>query len=141
MKCLPCFWFKRNRAKYNISSRKGSDADSNEIIPTVTSVSPLPLLPDTPIDTNYESIMDSSVNRRTTINNEQPLSILSVERDDYGKTTPKQPSQVLYDDGIELYATVDKTRVAKNSLKRKTDAKNTNDIALLQSPLSTSGTA
>jgi hypothetical protein len=135
MKFLPCFCFKRNRGAYNISSKKLSYANSSSIIPTVTSA-PLPLSPAILIKSDYENIIGSSGDGKIGINNEQRASTTSMECDGYAKITPIRLSQQSFNDDTELYATVDKTRKAKNAIRIKTDA-----AALPQGSLSATTTA
>jgi len=133
MKFSLCCCLQRNRPTHNISSRKVSFANSDSIIPTITSA-PLPLSTDIPIESPYERVIGLSDDREISINNEQLTSTTSMESDGYQKIIPIRLSQLSLDDDTELYATVDKTRKAKNAIRRKTDT------ALTQGSLSASAT-
>jgi hypothetical protein len=137
MKFLLCC-LKRNHAKYDVSSTKLSYTNSNAIIPTVTSA-PLPVSPDIPVVPTYENIIRSPVDGKIGINNEQPASTASMESDGYATITSTRALKLSFDD-TELYATVDKTRKAKNALKIKIDATSATDAALSQGSLPASAT-
>jgi hypothetical protein len=94
MKSRFCFCFKRNRASYNISSEHISYTNSNAIISTIPSVC-----------------------QQINTDNEYPTSTKTTSNDQIN-IIPKHLSQpTLEEDFSELYATVDKTRQAKNSIK------------------------
>jgi len=108
-----CFCFKRNRASYNISSKKISYTNSNEIISTITS--PTSDLPSKP---HYENLTDSSDDRQIDMNNEYLTSTTSMKCNGHMSITSERLSQPLLEDYSELYATVDKTKRAKNSIRK-----------------------
>jgi hypothetical protein len=62
-----------------------------------------------------------------------------MESDGYATITSTRALKLSFDD-TELYATVDKTRKAKNALKIKIDATSATDAALSQGSLPASAT-
>jgi hypothetical protein len=127
MKFLLCFCFKRNRTASNISSKTISYTPSNSVLPSVTSA-PFSVSSDLPDESNEKEI------------NKYLATTTSMECDGYAKIRQRQSLQPLFDDDTELYATIDKTRKAKNAIRTKIDDTNTIDAHLPQRPLSASTT-
>ena len=113
-----CFCLKRNRNEYDISSKQRSDV----IMSTVTSP-PTSLSPNLPMKSNYENLQDLVDEEENDTDKTYSSSIVLRDYDGYAKIVPVGSLQPSFcdDNGAELYATVDKTRIAKNSIRVKSD--------------------
>jgi hypothetical protein len=123
-----CFCLKRDRDTYSLSSRNNDQTDANTIIPTVT-IAPVPSSSDIPIDasgSHYEKIMDLVGDKGTSAINDHRTSTTTSNDGGYAKITPVRSQQKPFVDDTELYATIDKTKKAKNRIR--TDETSTIDV-------------
>jgi hypothetical protein len=101
-----CFCFKRNRASYQISYKTSN-----------VRISQVPPSSDEASNPHYENITDLSDDRQIEANNQYSIPTTSMTCNAHTNIKSERLSQPPLEDYSGLYATVDKTRRAKNSIR------------------------
>ena len=115
MKFQLCFCFKRNRASYNLSSEQISYRNAAPKTAIVTSQPVSSSSSDSPIKPNDTNVLELSNDRQLETDNEHLTRSTSMH------VTFRQLPPVTCEDDGELYATVDKTKIAKNAIRIRPD--------------------